>query len=413
MELEEQKNRLLILMVLLLVIIILGGGFYLAYKSFFSEEKPPVSNNDNKKTVVKVDKSYDVKLIKEINKNEKSNYLISPYSIEIALNMLRDGTDNNTKKELDSLLGSRKINYLESKRIGVANGLFINDDLKDSVLEDYSNTIKDKYNGEIVYDKLETPKVINDWVKKQTNGMIPKLADKTNPNIILMLVNALAIDVDWLDEFECNYTHEDEFTKIDGSKYKVSMMKNTFDDVNYFEISNAKGVVLPYKKYDDVQLEFVGILPNDKVDSYVNDLTVKELDEIDNNLEKSKVVVSLPRFSYDYEINGFIKNLQNLGIKDVFNDSKADLSKMVDIDAFVGNVIHKTHIDLNEKGTKAAAVTAIEVVDKAAVPSDEEIEEVEFNKPFVYMIRDSKTKEILFFGVVYEPEKWNGSTCKK
>ena len=79
---------------------------------------------------------------------------------------------------------------------------------------------------------------------------------------------------------------------------------------------------------------------------------------------------------------------------------------------YVSDAIHKTYIDLNEKGTKAAAVTAFLVAGKSALPEELKTIEINFNKPFAYMIRDTKTKEILFFGVVYEPNKWKESTCK-
>ena len=411
---EDKRNRGLVLVGTMLIAVLLLCGAYIAYFSFFNNTLS--EKREKKKQVVVVeDDSFNMKIIKEVNKGEKNNYLISPYSIEIALNMLRDGTNGNSKKELDNLLGKRKINYIQAeKRINVANGVFIKDSYKEAVLDDYNKTINKNYNGEIVYDKLETPKVVNEWVNKQTNGMIPKLTDETDPNLIMMLVNALAIDVDWLSNFECNYTSSEEFTKIDGSKYDVSMMKQAFDeDAKYFKTDDSKGVILPYKKYGDSELEFIGILPNKDAYDYVNKLTSEKINDLYDKSKEVKVVLSLPRFSYDYEMKDSVKKFQKLGVKDVFDESKADLSKMVNAEAFVGNVIHKTHISLNEKGTKAAAVTAVEIVAKSAPPSGEQPKEISFNKPFVYMIRDKKTKEMLFFGVVYEPEKWNGSTCQK
>ena len=411
---EDKRNRGLVLVGTMLIAVLLLCGAYIAYFSFFNNTLS--GKREKKKQVVVVeDDSFNMKIIKEVNKGEKNNYLISPYSIEIALNMLRDGTNGNSKKELDNLLGKRKINYIQAeKRINVANGVFIKDSYKEAVLDDYNKTINKNYNGEIVYDKLETPKVVNEWVNKQTNGMIPKLTDETDPNLIMMLVNALAIDVDWLSNFECNYTSSEEFTKIDGSKYDVSMMKQAFDeDAKYFKTDDSKGVILPYKKYGDSELEFIGILPNKDAYDYVNKLTSEKINDLYDKSKEVKVVLSLPRFSYDYEMKDSVKKFQKLGVKDVFDESKADLSKMVNAEAFVGNVIHKTHISLNEKGTKAAAVTAVEIVAKSAPPSGEQPKEISFNKPFVYMIRDKKTKEMLFFGVVYEPEKWNGSTCQK
>lgn len=411
---EDKRNRGLVLVGTMLIAVLLLCGAYIAYFSFFNNTLTKKSEK-KKQVVVVEDDSFNMKIIKEVNKGEKNNYLISPYSIEIALNMLRDGTNGNSKKELDNLLGKRKINYIQAeKRINVANGVFIKDSYKEAVLDDYNKTINKNYNGEIVYDKLETPKVVNEWVNKQTNGMIPKLTDETDPNLIMMLVNALAIDVDWLSNFECNYTSSEEFTKIDGSKYDVSMMKQAFDeDAKYFKTDDSKGVILPYKKYGDSELEFIGILPNKDAYDYVNKLTSEKINDLYDKSKEVKVVLSLPRFSYDYEMKDSVKKFQKLGVKDVFDESKADLSKMVNAEAFVGNVIHKTHISLNEKGTKAAAVTAVEIVAKSAPPSGEQPKEISFNKPFVYMIRDKKTKEMLFFGVVYEPEKWNGSTCQK
>ena len=114
-------------------------------------------------------------------------------------------------------------------------------------------------------------------------------------------------------------------------------------------------------------------------------------------------------FKYDYDMtkgNKFVKVLKNMGIKDVFDGTVADLTNIIDKETanlYVDDAIHKTHIDLNEKGTKAAAVTAFPIVDGSALEPE---------RPEIIKIKDSKTKEMLFFGVVYEPEKWTGSTCK-
>ena len=148
-------------------------------------------------------------------------------------------------------------------------------------------------------------------------------------------------------------------------------------------------------------------------------MTQDTFDRIDNSMtkpkEKEEVHLSLPMFKYEYQIKDFINTLQGLGIKDVFDDVKADLSNMIKTEGsnfYVSDAIHKTYIDLNEKGTKAAAVTAFLVAGKSALPEELKTIEINFNKPFAYMIRDTKTKEILFFGVVYEPNKWEKSTCK-
>ena len=104
--------------------------------------------------------------------------------------------------------------------------------------------------------------------------------------------------------------------------------------------------------------------------------------------------------------------LEAMGIEDVFDQEKADLSNIMTKEPiYVSTAIHKTYIDLNEKGTKAAAITYFGMEKSAIAPERVETKRIEFNKPFVYMIRDSKTKEMLFFGVVENPNEWKGSTC--
>ena len=417
MNIEERKNRTLILVSIILMIIILVGGSCLIWPTVFktTREQPTPTRKATQTT------DYNIQLIKEINKTSKNNYLVSPYSIEIALNMLREGTDGETREQIEKLIGNRDINYFKTdNKINMANGVFVNEQYKNNVLKSYYKTLRNKYNSDIIYDKFENPKAVNEWVNRKTNGMIPSTLNRLNQEDLLVLVNALAIDVEWKSGFECDRTYSEEFTKLDGSKYAVSMMHQTYSsDVKYFEDKDAKGVIIPYKAYDkeENQLEFIGILPNDNANKYVSELTEEKLDNLYKIAKKAtyakEVVLSLPSFKYDYEVSNLIGNLKNLGIKNVFMEGGADLSKMIDIPSHVSQVIHKAHIELEEKGTKAAAVTAIVVTKDTAVIDETENFEIEFNKPFVYMIRDEKTKEMLFFGVVYEPNKWNGSTCTK
>ena len=417
---RDKTNSGLVLVGTMLISIILLCGAYIAYFSFFNRTLDEKSTR-KKPVVVNKENSFNLSVIKEINKNEKKNYLVSPYSVEVALSMLRDGCDGNTRKELDKLLSDREINYFNAgKKINVANGMFVNRKYKDAVLNNYYDTVESKYNSEIIYDNFEGPEVVNNWVNEKTNKMIPKLLDKLNKEDLIVLVNALAIDVQWKYEFDCNNTYKTKFTKLDGSKYDVSMMSKTFEeDVKYFKTDNAKGVILPYEAYDEdnSRLEFIGILPDKDVNEYVSSLDENELKNIDKNAkvadEDEKVVLALPKFKYDYEIKNLKDNLKNLGVKDVFEEG-ADLSKMINVSSHVSQVVHKTHIEVKEKGTKAAAATAVVVTkDTAAMDDPKVYHEVKFDKPFAYIIRDKESKEMLFFGVIYEPNNWEENNCKK
>ena len=372
-------------------------------------------NNENiirKRNISKVDYKFTLNFIKEVDKNRKDNYLVSPYSVEIALNMLRDGTSGDSKKQIEDALGNRVINNLSvNKNIKIANGLFVKDLYKKDISNKYVKGLKNDYRADVIYDEFKTPKVINDWVNNKTDKMIPVLLDQVDSNFVLAIVNALAINEEWENSFECEKTIKDTFTKKDGSTIKVAMMNGT-NNGTYFETDNAKGVVLPYKSKSDKEgLEFIAILPND-IDSYINNLNEKELKAIDiyKGNSESELRIALPKFSYEYDLQDFMKVLQSMGIKDVFNPGSANLSAMFkkDNDFYVSEAIHKTHIELDEKGTKAAASTAFVISKNDAVG---DYVSIRFDKPFVYIIRDKKTKEILFFGKVLEPNKWEGNKC--
>ena len=435
----KNKKVAMCLLVLVVVLGICGIVFAVLNKSDKEEkEKKPTPVEKEKDPVEYGDTNFNLKFVKTVNSVKDGNYLVSPYSVEIALNMLKEGASGDSAKQILEVIGERKINDVTiPTRVGVANAVFIKEQYKEFVAKTFTDKLKTNYDAEVIYDKFITPDVINNWVKDKTKEMIDHILDEIEPDFVLGIADAIAIDVEWDHPFECNKTLEDEFTKVDGSKMNVEMMHQTIDDdASYFETENAKGVILPYRKYDDKgeviygdkdgrQLEFVGILPNGKANEYVEKLTEEEIAAYDKNKQeinsKLELELALPRFSYEFDLKEFMKVLKAMGINDVFDQEKADLTglmtreDMASIGAdnlYVGTAIHKTYIDLNEKGTKAAAVTYFGVDKNASISIDEnKIVKVNFDKAFVYMIRDVKTKEVLFFGLVNQPNKWKGSTC--
>ncbi len=388
-----------------------------------SRAKREKKKEKEKEQIVETIGNYNVDIIKVTNiKSKEKNYLISPYNIEIALNMLREGALGNTKVELDKVLGNRKINDIKvSSKLNIANAVFIKDEYKNDVQKDFINILREKYQSEVLYDKFETPTVINNWVKEKTNDMIPKLLDEINKDYVMGLASALALDVEWKSPFECIYTKEEDFTKIDNKKMKVEMMHQTYEHAaKYLKNDDLEGIILPYKTDNEkVNLEFVAILPKTNPNDYINNLTQDKLDSMFTNIKEASnnlhIHLSLPRFTYDYEVEDFIEVLKQMGIKEAFDEKLANFKKMIEIkeNVYVGEAIHKTKIELNEKGTKAAAVTYFGMFKATgAIEKDYEEISIKFNKPFVYMIREKNTGEILFFGTVFEPNKWNNPTCE-
>lgn len=386
------------------------------------------SINARERRIKKESEKKEVKIMEEYNSDiirttfKEKNYLISPYNIKMALNMLKDGADGNTKDEIEKVIGNEKINNINIKnKLSVANGIFIKNDFKSSVKKEFTNTMKDKYHSEIIYDEFKTPKVINNWVKEKTNGMIDKVLDKINENSVMGIASAIALDVEWLDKFQCSDTKKEEFIKIDNSKLNTEMMRQTYEaNAKYIKDEEIEGIILPYNTgVEGIELEFVGLLPKNNITDYVRNIDINKINNSIKNAretnEKLHVILSLPRFSYSYEVEDFISSLKKMGINDVFSPSLANLSKISDTSGiYVGDAIHKAKIDLNEEGTIASAVTYFDFLYKGAL-AEQNYEEIDlrFNKPFVYMIRERNTGEILFFGTVFEPNKWIGETCSK
>lgn len=399
-----------IVFILIVVILILVYVEVKKPRSVEIPEKPEITDSD-----------FSMSFIKNSNRSveDKKNYMISPYSVEIALSMLRDGSDGETFNEINNVVPKRDIKIIEMKKhINVANGLFVKNTYKDKVLNSYVNTLKNDYNADIVYDKFTNPTVMNNWVKKETYGMINKLVDKIDDDFVLGLVNAVAMDAEWENMFSSEDTYKKEFNLASGSKLDVSMMHKTFSSsASYYEDNDMKSIVLPYKKYDSngkesdngEQLEFIGILPNGEIDDYIDKLSLDTIKSIDEEKRTASgdfnINLNIPKFKFDYDFEKFKNTLIDMGISSVFS-SGANLSKMLDgNDFYVNDAIHKSHIEFDEKGTKAAAVTGFMFKENAMIMEDDFVE-ITFDKPFVFAIKDVNSSEILFFGVVYEPSKY-------
>lgn len=430
-------GKYLNIVIVILIVCILGVGGYLLYDKVLKKNNDvvpintPSYNNEEVNPVVNKSNSFNYNLI--LNNHalaeKNKNYLISPYSIEIALNMLRDGASGETKSEIDKVIGTRKINDVTIKdKVSVANSIFIRDIYEGNVLTTYKDKLKNNYNADMIIDKFATPDKINEWVHDKTNGMIDKILNSVSPDFVLGLANALSMDIEWENVFECSETKSQEFTKIDGSKINVEMMHK--DGNQYIKEDNVEGIILPYKKEEgsNTELEFIGLIPTGDLTEYLNKSFEKDMGNLNNiiktpikNDNKEQIVkISLPRFTYDSEIKKdsdnklFIHLLQDMGIKKAFLLGSSEFDNMVvniPKGVYVSEAVHKTHIELMENGTKASAVTSFGLTNSSSPLVEKEYIEITFNKPFIYIIRERNTNEMLFFGVVYEPNIWKGTTC--
>ncbi len=387
----------------------------------------PITQNGNNE--------FDYKMIKITNEKFKDNYMISPLSIAYALSLVKEGAAGNTYTQIDNILGNYPLptNINIKDKVGIANLLFINNIHKKDISKTYIKALEKKYDSELMFDDFKDPSKINDWIKEKTFDMIPKALDSISPEIVLGVANTVAMDIEWKNQFECNETTKKEFTKVDDTKLETSMM-NASNDVYYIESNDAKGIIKDYAIYnkktgnienessdDTIEFEFIAILPNKNIDEYMKVFNSSELNKLleskKTSNEKLDINYSIPKFNYDFNFEGFKEALIELGISDAFN-TNANFSKMVTKDSalqlYISDALHKSHIEISEKGTKAAAVTVFMLKDNAlAIEEEKEVINIEFNRPFIYIIKEKNTNNIWFFGTVYEPIKWDDNkNCK-
>ena len=412
---EEKKNKVNkeVIIAVLLVLAMAVIGFAMFFKRGDDKVK-----EEPKKTYVPNDVKLDGLALSFLKlETNKENLVYSPLSIKYALNMLRDGANGTTKEEIDKVIGDDTPTKYENidKVLSLANSVFIRDTYKDYVKDEYISGLKDKYNAEFFYDEFKDASNVNNWIEEKTFNIIKDMlkdSDVQNPNLEMILVNALAIDMEWMNRFDAENTRGREFTLENGEKVNAAMMHQSTElkDYKYYKEEDFSAVTIPLKDYDGTGLELVVIMPNKEdlhsvVTSDNFDETVKNVLGNLHTVDNQELSITLPRFEFDYSLN-LVDDLKTLGIKAAFDDNKADFSNMSERELVVGDARHKANIKVSEKGIKAGAATIIMMFDKAMAVEKEQVY-LTFDKPFMFMIRDKETEEVWFTGNVYEPLLWD------
>lgn len=348
--------------------------------------------------------------------SKDENVLISPLSIQLALAMTANGADGNTKAEMEALLGGEisledlneylysYVNNLpsaEKYKLQIANSIWFRDDEgRLQVEKDFLQKNADYYGAQAYKAAFDdqTLKDINNWIKDHTDGMIDSILDQIDEDAVMYLINALVFDAEWQHVYDKSDVYKGKFTNINGTEKQVDMMHS--EESVYLQDKNAIGFMKPYSgsKYN-----FAVLLPNEGVDiyEYIAGLTGEELMETLSTPQLGMVMATLPKFSYEYELT-MNDVLKELGMPSAFSGDTADFSKMAHSsrgNIYIGDVLHKTFISVDELGTKAGAVTKVQMNDESA-PMSEWV--VTLNRPFVYMIIDNETKLPIFIGTVMD-----------
>lgn len=338
------------------------------------------------------------------------NIMFSPTSLNFALGMIAEGAKGETKEILDDYLGTNDFaayakEYLDKikayntedesygyqSKVKIADAVWVDNGL--TLQEKFKNTVSDSFGAEVEAVDFSAAKktcdVINSWCDKNTEGLIPKIItpDLINDNTGLCLTNSLYFESGWIGEPWNVSDTEESF----GKKEKTKYMTCTGD--RYYENDKATAFGRDYAN----GLSFIGILPNDEGDFNLEDLDIGGL--LKSNPEYDEVDCKMPKLNFETStvLNDM---LSSLGLDNLFS-SNADFSGITDQNVNVDTILQKTKLELDENGTKAAAVTAVTMeCMSAAVEKEPIIKTVELTRPFAFLIYDRSNDEILFIGKV-------------
>ncbi len=355
---------------------------------------------------------FGVRLFKESFEANK-NTLISPLSVLSALAMTANGADNKTLAQMESVLGADAStlnayvkSYMdalptgEKYKLSLANSIWFTDDERFTVSEDFLQTNADYYRADIYRAPFEnaTCRDINSWVKEKTDGMIEKILDKIPYDAVMYLINALAFEAEWQEIYEKHQVRDAKFTTENDVERTVDMMYSS--ESRYIEDGKATGFI---KHYSGGKYAFAALLPNKGVSlaQYVDTLDGEKLYKMLSEPTSCTVETGLPKFEFEYSTE-IADVLKGMGMTDAFSPFNADFTRLGSSthgNIFISRVLHKTYISVGERGTKAGAVTVVEMKDAAAAMPIEP-KYVTLDRPFVFMLIDTETNLPFFIGTV-------------
>ncbi len=346
--------------------------------------------------------------------DQDKNFMVSPFSLSMALAMTWNGAGGETKTAMQHTLkmggySDDEVNgyYKKMKeallktdastKLAIANSIWTNQNVK--IKPDFIAVNKSYYNATVEavsFNDPNTVKRINKWAADNTNDLIKEVMDETDPMALMYLLNAIYFKGIWTSKFDARNTSKMPFTYENGIQKSVEMMKQK-SDFNYTENQTLQMVELPY---GNQAFSMLVLLP--KAGKKLADITA-ELQQsaawsnLKSGLRDSEVELFLPKFKTEYS-KRLNDALVNMGMGIAFNPGQADFFRMSDASAFISFVDQFTYISTDEVGTEAAAVTVVGVELTSIQPS----KTVTFNanRPFIYIIQEKSTGAILFMGAV-------------
>jgi len=369
------------------------------------------------KTLISNGSKFGFKLFREVvNQEGDKNIFISPLSVSMALGMTLNGANTTTEEAMKSTLEftgmtEEEINKSYQSLINllldldplvimeIANSIWYREGF--TVEEDFINLNKTYFDAEVEALNFSSPEAvntINSWVNNKTHGKIDEIIERIETQVMMYLINAMYFKGTWTVEFDPENTKDDVFTTSAGSEITCKMM-NTESKLRYQENDLFQAVDLLYGVGN---YSMTLLLPKEGIDTdeIITQMSETNWNSWTGNFSERNVNLFLPKFKLEYKI-GMKEVLSTLGMEIAFQPGNADFTDInTNGDLFLSRVLHKTYVDVNEIGTEAAAVTAVEV---SLTSTGGNSVTIRVDRPFIFVIRETNSGTILFIGKINEP----------
>jgi len=422
-----KKKILLIILIIVLFAGVTTAAVLFLFPFPYEPDQPPKTDSAGStrsgiQEVANANNEFTFDLYSQLNQSEKGNIFYSPYSIFAALAMTYEGAKNQTAAEMKSVFYFPESDILRPNFAAIYNNL--NEDVQDyelktgnalwvqrdfPFLEDYLSRIEKYYGGkaanvDFVNETEKTRQTINSFIEEQTNNKIKDLIPQgfLKETTRLVLTNAIYFKGIWEWQFDKSDTFEQDFQITPDNIVKTEMMNMNPDGdkakFNYADTGDLQILELPYQG-DKVSMLL--LLPAENLNAIEPTLTAEKLEEYKSQMKETELdLISLPKFELDakYLMN---ETLKALGMPTAFSEN-ADFSGMTgNKDLFIGFVIHQAYVKVDEEGTEAAAATGVGMELTAVMPKDV----FKADRPFIFIIQEKETGNILFLGRVVDPTK--------
>ena len=375
--------------------------------------KKDIQLNTSQRRMLENNNDFACDLLRTVTRQQQGSTIVSPISVSYMLGMLNAGAQGETQRQIADVLGMgddvKGVNtcfkklidgapYLDAKaKVRIANAIFANSGLGISLVPQYKIDMETWYNAQIEaldFGNSRNVNVINDWCDTHTNGMIPKILDRLTPDAAMYLLNAVYFKATWAMKFDPDETHDRNFTKQNRTTVMRPMM-HLKTRAAYSENGLYKMLSLPY---GDKAYSMWVILPDKgiSVNEIIDRLTAQELKQQRHAMRTVQVDILIPRFTTTSDTD--LKDvLSSMGMPLAFDRDFAEFPNMAqNRELYVSMMKQKARIEVNEEGTKAAAVTIAQMTNRSA--SSAMGYTFHATRPFIYFIVEEGSGAIFFMG---------------